>query len=157
MINGAVFAAMTALPFMFAGAASAQPVAVGSGDPVAAPAYSYYVVPCDTPGAIVTGSVDVRPRSSPAPACIVAVSAAPQGIVRGSYATPPDTDYDNYYGGYWPGYYSQPYYGVGFGIGGGGHYGGGHFGGFGGGHGFGGFGGGHGGFGGGHRGGGHGH
>lgn len=112
-----------------------------------APRYSYYRVPCTTPGAVLAQPIglEVSPPASAMPAvpsgvpvanvadtaatCVVAVSAA------------------DYRRAYYPGgYYGRPYYGsFGLGLGfGGGHFGGGHFGGghFGGGH-FGGHGGGH--------------
>lgn len=134
--------------------------------------YSYFAVPCDTPGAIrampipAPGALPMAtaapiPQRAPVPAvpaapggtalldrseCMIAVADRGRGW-RGA----------SYYGGGYPygyggpyGYYGAPYGSIGIGIGiGGGHYGGGHYGGghYGGGH----FGGGH--FGGGHGGG----
>lgn len=137
--------------------------------------YSYFVVPCSTPGAFPAEPMAVMPSMAgvqppapptypapagvqqpayPAPAGVSSNAAAPQQTCMIAVAAPGSGYRRSYYGGgyydpYYYGYggYGRPFYGsIGIGFFGGGHGGGGH----------GGFGGGHGGFGGGHGGGGHG-
>lgn len=87
------------------------------------PQYAYYVVPCDTPGAIRTGGALPPPASAPpgqtsaAPpagseiTCIVAALRAP-AYTTGRY----------YSSGYFDrGYYGRGYYGLGLAFHGGGH------------------------------------
>lgn len=108
-----------------------------------APRYSYYRVPCTTPGAVVAQRIGLE-KGPAAPASPPVSSNAP-GVDPGA-AVPTcviavsEADYRRAY--YPGGYYGRPYYGsFGLGIGfGGGHFGGGHFRG---GHGGGGHGGGH--------------
>lgn len=117
-------------------------------------AYSYFAVPCDTPGAI--RAVPISPPDGPPGETSAALPAPvpPQAVVPaapGSAAQAGASDCliavadrgrgwrgAGYYGGSYPyryrspyGYYGSPFYGsLGIGIGlGGGHYRGGHFGG----------------------------
>jgi len=95
-----------------------------------APRYSYYRVPCTTPGAVHAQPIGLEagpaaPGALPAPPSVPAANpagTAPTCIIAVSAA--------DYRRAYYPGaYYGRPYYGsFGLGIGFvGGHFGGGHF------------------------------
>ena len=109
------------------------------------PSRAYYVVPCSTPGAILSGTPSgaiSAPLSSVQPDDAgSANSAAPVPPSAPAGAEPNSTDpvcvvaaggrnYSyNYARGYGPGYYSGPFYGsFGFSYFGGSHFGGGHHG-----------------------------
>lgn len=105
------------------------------------PSYTYYVVPCDTPGAILTGappagtpttgqspsrdtsvpsSENTAPAAAAAPICVVSARRPPT-YARSIYYP------SNYYS---QGYYARPAFSsFGFGYYGGGHRGGGYVGG----------------------------
>lgn len=108
----------------------------------ARPSYSYFAVPCDTPGAI--RGVPVSPPDG-APAAAPDTTIPPRGAARAVPGVAPQAGAGEclvavanggrgwgqagYYGGYYPRrYYGSPYYGsFGIGIGIGGHSGGGHY------------------------------
>lgn len=104
-------------------------------------AYSYYAVPCSTPGAFRGVPVAAPAAGMPAPGPSAAPNAAAAPASPGNAAQPATSECmiavadrgrvlsRGYYGGYPGGYYGSPFYGS-FGIGiGGGHFGGGYFGG----------------------------
>jgi hypothetical protein len=130
-----------------AGGAAALAFATGvAAQPAPAqPPYVYYVVPCDSPGAIVTDP-QVAPAADPGaalppPVCVVPVSTSSTGAVRSRYSAYADPYssgpyYDAYGYPYGSSYHARPFYGsLGFNffgghhdIGhGGSHFGGGHF------------------------------
>lgn len=115
--------ALGALPLL-AGACASVP-----------PQHAYYVVPCDTPGAILTGGAAApAPQTSANPVCIVAAATAPPYASSRYY--PVRRGSDGYYGRRFLGTLSHHHHlGSGshrVGHHGGGHGGGGHGGGHGG-------------------------
>lgn len=96
-----------------------------------APRYSYYRVPCTTPGAVLAQPMGLEAGPAapgPPPAASSVPAADPAGAVPTCVIAVSAADYRRAYPG---GYYGRPYFGsFGLGLGfGGGHFGGGHFGG----------------------------